>query len=124
MLIFATIIALPIGSASNRNSAQYIFGGVENLTTWPEGWSFFISWLSPIWCIGSFDSCVHVSEEASNATRAVPYGIVMSIGACWLFGFIIQIVLAACMNTDLESLVGTPFGQPMAQVNAPLSNAI
>lgn len=57
-----------------------------------------------------------MSEEAANATRAVPYGILMSIGSCWLFGFIIVIVIAACMSTDLEALLTTPFGQPMAQI--------
>ena len=40
----------------------------------------------------------------------------MSIGACWILGFIIMIVLAACMSPDLESLLGSPFGQPMAQI--------
>lgn len=65
---------------------------------------------------GAFDSCVHMSEEAANATRAVPYGILMSIGSCWFFGFIITIVLASCMTTDLESLLASPFGQPMAQI--------
>jgi hypothetical protein len=38
VLIFATIIALPIGRAGERNSASYIFTHVENLTTWPPGW--------------------------------------------------------------------------------------
>jgi amino acid transporter len=57
-----------------------------------------------------------MSEEAANATKAVPYGILMSIGSCWLFGFVLVIVLAACMSPDLESLVGSKFGQPMAQI--------
>jgi hypothetical protein len=70
ILIFATIIALPIGT-KNRNSGHYIFAQIENLTTWPTGWAFMLSWLSPIWTIGAFDSCVHMSEEASNATKAV-----------------------------------------------------
>jgi len=55
VLILATIIALPIGQ-DNRNSASYIFTHTENLTTWPTGWAFMISWLSPIWTIGGFDS--------------------------------------------------------------------
>jgi len=63
-----------------------------------------------------FDSCVHMSEEAANATRAVPYGILMSIGSCWLFGWILCIVIAACMSPDLEHTLGSPFGQPMAQI--------
>ena len=57
-----------------------------------------------------------MSEEAANATKAVPYGIIMSIGSCWLFGFIIVIVLAACINPDLSAVTGSAFGQPMAQI--------
>ena len=63
-----------------------------------------------------FDSCVHMSEEAANATRAVPYGIVMAIGSCWLFGFIIVIVLAACMDPDASHVLLSKYGQPMAQI--------
>lgn len=117
ILIVATIIALPIGSRNTRNDGRFIFTRTENLTSWPSGWAFMLSWLSPIWTIGSFDSCVHVSEEAANATKAVPFGILLSIGSCWIFGFIIVIVLAASISPDLESVLKTPFGQPMAQVN-------
>ncbi|KAL1587702.1 hypothetical protein WHR41_03506 [Cladosporium halotolerans] len=116
VLIFATIIALPIGRSNVRNDGAWIFATTANLTTWPSGWAFMLAWLSPIWTIGAFDSCVHMSEEAANATRAVPYGILMSIGSCWFFGFIITIVLASCMTADLESLLASPFGQPMAQI--------
>ncbi|KAL2038930.1 hypothetical protein N7G274_008270 [Stereocaulon virgatum] len=115
ILIFATIIALPIGT-KNRNNGHYIFAQTENLTTWPTGWAFMLSRLSPIWTIGAFDSCVHLSEEASNATKAVPFGILMSIGSCWFFGFILVIVIAACINPDLSSVLGSPLGQPMAQI--------
>ena len=116
VLIVATVVALPIGRASERNSRGYIFGQTENLTTWPTGWTFMLSWLSPIWVVGSFDSCVHMSEEASNATKAVPQGILLSIGSCWLLGFIIMITLAACIDPNLENVLGSPFGQPMAQI--------
>ena len=71
ILILATIIALPIGARHKRNDGHYIFAQTENTTTWPTGWAFMLAWLSPIWTIGSFDSCVHMSEEASNATKAV-----------------------------------------------------
>ncbi|KAL9033542.1 MAG: hypothetical protein Q9180_005892, partial [Flavoplaca navasiana] len=36
--------------------------------------------------------------------------------SCWLFGFIIMIVLAATINPELESVTGSNFGQPMAQI--------
>jgi amino acid transporter len=118
ILIAATIIALPVGKklSSERNDGHYIFAQTENLTTWPTGWAFMLSWLSPIWTIGAFDSCVHMSEEAANAAKAVPYGILMSIGSCWFLGFIIMIVIAACINPDLEAVLGSSFGQPMAQI--------
>lgn len=116
ILIAATIIALPIGRSSQRNDAKFIFATTGNLTTWPAGFAWFLSWLSPIWTIGGFDSCVHMSEEAANATKAVPYGILMSIGSCWFFGFIICIVIASCINPDIESVLGSVYGQPMAQI--------
>ncbi len=161
VLIFATIIALPIGRGSQRNSAAFIFTETANLTAWPTGWGKIRSFsaspvarpvhadiarvlqpscspgspqsgqsvsseqdnrllhgpsLPSLTTTGAFDSCVHMSEEAANATRAVPYGILMSIGSCWLFGFILVIVLAACMSPDYESIMGSAYGQPMAQI--------
>ncbi|KAK5726051.1 GABA-specific high-affinity permease [Elasticomyces elasticus] len=116
VLIIATVIVLPVGRASQRNSAHFIFAELDNLTEWPTGWTFMLAWLSPIWTIGAFDSCVHMSEEAANAVIAVPWGIVMSIGSCWLFGWICVIVIAGCMDPNVENLLGTSFGQPMAQI--------
>ncbi|RDW48204.1 amino acid/polyamine transporter I [Yarrowia lipolytica] len=115
-IIIIAIIALPIGARHNLHDGAYIFGKLENLTTWPTGWTFFLGWLAPIWTIGSFDSCVHMAEEASNATKAVPFGIISSIGMCWVLGFVINIVLACVMAPDTERILSTPFQQPMAQL--------
>lgn len=112
-LILSTIIALPVGMANKRNDGHFIFATVENLTTWPTGWAFMLAWLSPIWTIGAFDSCVHMSEEASNAAKAVPLGILSSIGMCWGLGFVIVIVLAACIDPNIENVLGSSFGQPV-----------
>jgi amino acid transporter len=38
VIIAATVIALPIGRASQRNDGAYIFGKLDNLTGWPDGW--------------------------------------------------------------------------------------
>lgn len=113
-LILSTIIALPVGMANKRNDGHFIFATVENLTTWPTGWAFMLAWLSPIWTIGAFDSCVHMSEEASNAAKAVPLGILSSIGMCWGLGFVIVIVLAACIDPNIENVLGSSFGQPVS----------
>ncbi|KAL4928711.1 putative GABA permease [Aspergillus undulatus] len=124
-LVLATVLALPIGKAinagagsgsSSMNPASYVFGHMENLTTWPSGWAFMLAWLSPIWTIGAFDSCVHMSEEATNAGRAVPLGILWSSGLCGVLGFLSLAVIAAVIDTDLEGVLGSVFGQPMAQI--------
>jgi amino acid transporter len=91
------------------------------LTTWPTGWAFIMAWLSPIWTIGAFDSCVHMSEEATHAARAVPLGIISSAGLCGVLGWLSLAVIAACMSTDIEGILNSKFGQPMAQVCSSLS---
>jgi hypothetical protein len=40
----------------------------------------------------------------------------MSIGSCWLFGWILCIVIAACITPALDTVLGSSFGQPMAQI--------
>lgn len=118
-LVVATAIALPVGKAKNAppiNSGSYVFGDVENYTTWPTGWAFMIAWLSPIWTIGAFDSCVHMSEEATHAARAVPLGIITSTGMCGILGFLSMAIIAAGMSHDIEGVLNSNFGQPMAQV--------
>ncbi|KAJ5948758.1 GABA-specific permease [Penicillium verhagenii] len=118
-LVVATVIALPIGKHENAppvNSGEYVFGQVENLTTWSSGWAFMLAWLSPIWTIGAFDSCVHMSEEATHAARAVPLGIIASSGLCGILGFLCLAVIAASMDTDIDAILNSKFGQPMAQI--------
>ncbi|KAK7959280.1 uncharacterized protein PG986_004134 [Apiospora aurea] len=122
------LVALAVGRTGQRNGALFIFAEVDNLTAWPAGWAFMLAWLSPIGTIGSFDAClsrqsspssvarVYMSEEASNAAIAVPMGILSSAGMCWGLGFIIVIVLAHCIPPDIESILHSRFGQPMAQI--------
>jgi len=51
--------------------------------------SFRADWIKP----GSFDSSVHISEEASNAAVAVPWAIVSAIGIAGVLGWGIQFTL-------------------------------
>ncbi|KAL3448386.1 hypothetical protein BJX65DRAFT_295243 [Aspergillus insuetus] len=118
-LILATVIALPAGKVSrggSLNSASYVFTHVENLTNWPTGWTFILAFMSPIWSIGFFDSCVHMSEEAVNAAKAVPRGILFSAGSACVLGFLVLSVIAAVMDPIVGNTAGTVFGQPMAQI--------
>ena len=82
---------------------------------------------------GSFDSSVHISEEASNAAVAVPWAIVTAIGIAGVLGWgnrppvsillthanldpAINVVLAFFMGGDIQALLDSDVGQPMAQI--------
>ena len=120
-LIAFFLIVLPIGVSNTKglefNDGSFIFGKFMNETSWPDGWQFLMAGLQPaIWTIGAFDSCIHMSEEAKNATKAVPIGIISSIFVCWVLGFFICIAIAACMGPDIDAILGSSFGSPLAQI--------
>ncbi|KAJ7830506.1 amino acid/polyamine transporter I [Mycena olivaceomarginata] len=115
VLCLVVIIALPIATpAALKNSAEFALGKFQNFNGWPDGYAFFLSWLSPLWTICSFDSSVHISEEASNAATAVPWAIVCAIAIAGVLGWAINISLAFCMGSDLETLATS--AQPMAVI--------
>lgn len=120
-LILFFLIVLPIGVSRSKdvdfNTGKFMFSYWENESNWPSGWQFMMAGFQPaIWVIGAFDSCIHMSEEAKNATKAVPIGILTSISMCWIIGFCICIAIAACMGTDIKSILNTNYGQPLAQI--------
>ncbi|KAG0694600.1 amino acid/polyamine transporter I [Suillus ampliporus] len=116
-LCLAVIIGLPAATPKeNMNSASYALGNFTNLNGWPDGYAFILSFLAPSWTIGAFDSSVHISEESSNAATAVPWAIVCAIAIAGILGWAINVSLAFCMGTDVNSLLNSPVGQPMAQI--------
>ncbi|KAJ6476235.1 amino acid/polyamine transporter I [Mycena sanguinolenta] len=115
VLCLVVIIALPAATpAAFKNTAEFALGNFQNFNGWPNGYAFILSFLAPLWTICSFDSSVHISEEASNAATAVPWAIVCAIGIAGILGFAINISLAFCMGTDLETLYHS--AQPMAAI--------
>jgi len=117
-LILLFFFALPIGKAhiGDFNDAKFIFGKFENFTDWNNGWTFFLSSLTAAWTIGAFDSCVHMSEEAKNPSKAVPIGILGSISLCGVLGWLIMIVINACLPKDISLVLDADSGQPLAQL--------
>lgn len=115
ILCLVVVIALPAATPSEfKNTASFALAEFVNLDGWPNGFAFILSFLAPLWTICSFDACVHISEEASNAATAVPWAIVNAIGIGGILGTAINISLAFCMGTDLQALVDSD--QPMATI--------
>lgn len=119
-IIALFLIAVPIGTKINRggfNDGKFIFSQFENMSDWNNGWQFCLAGFMPIvWTISSFDSCVHQSEEAKDAAKAVPIGIIGSIFVCWVLGWVINIVLMACCDSNLDNIVNSDYQLGMAQI--------
>ncbi|GAB1521706.1 hypothetical protein RhiTH_004803 [Rhizoctonia solani] len=128
-LFLAILIALPIATpAEFRNSGNYALGNFTNLSGYSDGFAFFLSWLAPVWTIGSYDSSVHISEEASNAAVAVPWAIVGAIAISGILGTVLcfsrdiaedtppalNIAIAFCMGTNINAILNSSIGQPLA----------
>ncbi|KAF8606392.1 APC amino acid permease [Ceratobasidium sp. AG-I] len=117
ILFFGVLIALPAATPSEfMNPASYALGGFTNLSTYPSGFAFFLSWLAPVWTIGAYDSCVHISEEASNAAVAVPWAIIGAIAISGILGTAMNIVIAFCMGSDIDAIMNSDIGQPLAAI--------
>jgi amino acid transporter len=67
---------------------------------------------------GGFDVGVHISEEAWNASVAVPWAIISVTAIGCILGFAIQISVAFCMGPDTLSILSDPVQQPMATVES------
>ncbi|KAG2050419.1 amino acid transporter [Suillus hirtellus] len=116
-LCFMVIIVLPIATPSKyRNSASFALGSFTSLDGWPSVFAFILSLMAPLYTIGGYDSSVHMSEEASNAATAIPWAIISSIAMSAILGWGINVSLAFCMGTDLNAILTSPIGQPMAQI--------
>lgn len=116
-LAVAVIIALCTATPDEyRNSAKYALTGWYNTSGYNGGGAFLLSMLMAAWTIASYDSCVHISEEASNAATAVPLGIFASIVLAGLIGMGILISITFNMGTDLNSIINSSVGQPMATI--------
>ncbi|KAJ6499039.1 amino acid/polyamine transporter I [Mycena sanguinolenta] len=116
-LFVVVIIALPAATPKEfHNSASFALGHFENTSNWPNGYAFIMSFLAPAWTVGGFDTSVHISEEARNAPRAVPFAIMSATILGSILGWLTTIVLAFYMGNDLDSVTGNAIGQPMATI--------
>ncbi|TDL24693.1 amino acid transporter [Rickenella mellea] len=117
LLCLAIVIALPAATPKKfKNSASYALGGFQNFNGWPDGYAFILSFLAPLWSIGAYDSSVHISEESTNARVAVPFAIISSISLAGVLGWAINMALAFNMGNDLEGILASPIGQPLATI--------
>ncbi|OBA25077.1 amino acid transporter [Hanseniaspora valbyensis NRRL Y-1626] len=133
-LLLLVFIALPIATHKNGvpfNDAKFIFTNVERAdTNWPSGWYWLINSFQPaVWTIGAFDAAIHMQEEAipkeriegrpillDPAASPASFGIVSSITACGILGWLMMILLCACMGPSILDVINTDYDQSITQI--------
>ncbi|KAK0228875.1 APC amino acid permease [Armillaria fumosa] len=117
LLFCVIIIGLPAATPNEfRNDAKFAFEDFTNVSGWPNGFAFILSFLTPLWSVGIYDAPVHMSEEATNASIAIPMAIIFSILSVTILGWAMNISLVFCMGRDYQSIIDSPIGQPMAAI--------
>ncbi|KAL2444001.1 putative amino-acid permease C15C4.04c [Exophiala dermatitidis] len=100
----------------DKHSSSYVWTHVESRSGWtPVGWSFLFGFLSVSWTMTDYDATAHIAEEIKNPEIKAPWAISTALGATYVGGWLFTIVLAYCMG-DLEDILNSPVGQPVAQI--------
>lgn len=112
--LFVFIILLV--RASPKQTAQYVFQNIVNLTGWSsDGVVFFIGLLPGLTVINGFDCAAHMAEEMPQLERQVPQVMFISAIASSITGLPMILVYMFCI-TNTENLLDPIGGQPIIQL--------
>ncbi|CAI5759649.1 unnamed protein product [Candida verbasci] len=90
---------------------------LKNFRNYPTDFSFILALTPAVWTIGTYYSAIHWAEEVRNAQRAIPWDILRTITACWVIGWFICNVFAACIKDgDVYRMITTETGSPVSQL--------
>ncbi|KAB8203427.1 amino acid/polyamine transporter I [Aspergillus parasiticus] len=92
-------ILIPIVYMANHNTAEQVFTQFLNEGQWPsQGLSFFVGLIGPVFAFAGGDAAVHLSEEITNATVAVPLSLMLTVLINGTLGFSMLIALLFCVE--------------------------
>ncbi|KIM74797.1 hypothetical protein PILCRDRAFT_827856 [Piloderma croceum F 1598] len=114
---FLSIIWLPIGVSRTYGfrSAKEVFTMTYNGTGAPAGWNWILCFLFTGTTLTGFDAAGHIAEETKNASIIAAKGILTSVMAAALSGFVIIILFLFCIP-DLDTIFALNAPQPFVQV--------
>ncbi|KAI0824004.1 amino acid transporter [Trametes gibbosa] len=112
----AAIVALLVCAGNKKVSTKTAFMSYENNTGWRnDGWAFLLAFAAPMWSLTGYDSAAHISEEVTDAARAAPIAILVSVAAVGSMGWIL-IVAASFATVSVPALLETDLALPMGQL--------
>ncbi|ETW84621.1 amino acid transporter [Heterobasidion irregulare TC 32-1] len=116
---FLCLIWLPIATHNTYGfrSAKDVFTMTYNGTGAPAGWNWILSFLFTAGTMTGFDASGHIAEETKNASVVAGRGILSSVIATGVLGFITTILFLFC-TPDLDTVFALDAPQPFVQIYA------
>jgi amino acid transporter len=91
LMIILVLVVVP-----DHQPASFVFGATINNSGFPDGMYWFvfgIGLLMAQYTITGYDASAHMSEETREASRAVAWGMVMSVAVSVVFGFALLVAV-------------------------------
>ncbi|KAE8352491.1 amino acid/polyamine transporter I [Aspergillus coremiiformis] len=112
---FAVLVPLT-SMADQKASAEEVFTSFINQGHWPStALSVFIGLAGPVFAFAGGDAAVHMVEEMTNATTAVPLSLMLSVLINGSMGFGMLIALYFCLG-GIETALASPSGVPFFSI--------
>ncbi|KAE8406218.1 amino acid/polyamine transporter I [Aspergillus pseudonomiae] len=109
-------ILIPLTYMAEHKPASEVFTYFINEGHWPtQGLSFFIGIIGPVFAFAGGDAAVHMVEEMTNATVAVPWSLMLTVLINGTLGFSMLIALYFCLG-DIETSLKSPTGVPFLSI--------
>ncbi|CAG7930851.1 unnamed protein product [Penicillium olsonii] len=109
-------ILIPLTYMADHGHAKEVFTEFLNLGEFPsQGLSFFVGTVGCIFAFAGGDAAVHMSEEITNASTAVPTSIMLSVLINGSMGFGMLLAMLFCSG-DLEKALASPTGYPFMSI--------
>lgn len=106
------ILVTCVSRASSYNSSEFVWTNFINNSGWSSGAVVFLTGLAnPNFLYAGLDGAVHLAEEVTNASQAIPRALFSTI----VIGFITAFPFAVAMLytlTDFDKVVQDATGYP------------
>ncbi|KAJ5211544.1 uncharacterized protein N7498_003190 [Penicillium cinerascens] len=100
-------ILIPLTYMADHNTKEQVFLSFQNGGGFAtQGLSWFVGMTNCAFAFGGGDAAVHMAEEVANASRVIPYALMLSVMVNGCLGFGMIIAMMFCTGPDLGGTLG------------------
>jgi choline transport protein len=100
-IMFVSLLAV-----SDKQSAEFVFSDIVNLSGWSDGTAWMIGISAAHWCFSCLDSCTHMADEIPEPARSIPRVLIWTVALGMLTGFPLAIAIWYSV-TDINAMSST-----------------